>query len=148
MTTMTTLFDTRTEPMLQRLNDWMEQMSLPRPSRDLEHFIRVEESMTNGTLQIRAEIPGVDPTTDIDIEVAEGILTISAERTEQRSATEAEHHMSEFQYGSFRRSLRVPDEIDHDAITAEYRDGILTVTVPMPAEHTTARTRIPITTVD
>jgi HSP20 family molecular chaperone IbpA len=142
---MTTLFDTRTEPMLQRLNDLMEQMSLPRPSRDLEHFIRVEESMTDGTLQIRAEIPGVNPDTDIDIEVAEGVLTISAERTEQRSAAEADHHMSEFQYGSFKRSLRVPDDLNHHAITAEYRGGILTVTVPMPAEQVTERTRIPIT---
>jgi HSP20 family protein len=142
---MTTLFDTRAEPMLQRLNDWVEQMSLPRPSRDLEHFIRVEESMSDGTLQIRAEIPGVDPATDIEIDVADGILTISAERTEQRSTTEAEHHMSEFQYGSFRRSLRVPDDLDADSITAEYRKGILTVTVPMPPEISRARTRIPIT---
>lgn len=146
---MSTFLDLRTEPMLQRLNDWMEQtMPWPRLSRELEHYIRVEESMTDGTLQIRAELPGVDPDADIEINVAEGMLTITAERHEERESTDGDRRFSEFQYGSFRRSLRVPDDLDPATISAEYTKGILTVSVPMPAPRTAAVTKVPISSGD
>jgi HSP20 family protein len=145
---MTAFLDLRTEPMIQRLNDWFDQtMSWPKTRHD-HHFIRVEESMTDDALQIRAELPGVDPDADIEINVAEGVLTIAAERREQRSADENGRHFSEFDYGSFRRSLRVPDNLDPEAITAEYSKGILTVSVPMPTPDQREVKRVPITTGD
>ena len=141
---MSTLSPFRPDPLLQRLSDWFDE-PLGRWSRTrMEHFIRVEETMTDGSLVIRAELPGVDPESDIDIDVANGTLTISAEREE--SSTGGDGHFSEFRYGTFRRTLRVPSDLDPASISAEYHHGILTVTVPIPAPAAPEAVKIPIAT--
>jgi HSP20 family protein len=64
------------------------------------------------------------------ITVGDGVLTIRAERSEEK----VEKHRSEFRYGSFQRSIRLPAGAREDDISAAYRDGILTVTVPLSEE--------------
>lgn len=141
---MSTLSALRPDPFFQRLSDWFDE-PLGRWSRTrMEHFIRVEETMSDGALVIRAELPGIDPAKDIDIDVADGMLTISAEREE--STTGGDGHFSEFRYGTFRRTLRVPSDLDPATITAHYHQGILTVTVPMPAPSAPEAVKIPIAT--
>ena len=97
-------------------------------------LIRLEDEMKEGSYEIRAEIPGVDPAKDVDITVREGVLTIKAERTEKKES----NGRSEFSYGSFVRSVSLPAGADEDASTASYDKGILTVSVPVteakPAE--------------
>lgn len=141
---MATLTDWRPEPMIQRFNDWLEGFEpFGRMGRtQLDHFIRVEETMTDGTLQIRAELPGVDPAQDIDISVADGLLTITAERREETERDDGDQHFSEFRYGSFRRSLHVPRDLDPARVSATYDNGILTVEVPLPSA--TEAVKIPV----
>lgn len=91
------------------------------------HMIRVEERLEKGRYILRAELPGVDPTKDIDISVREGQLTIKAERAERTE----EGTRSEFHYGSFYRSVPLPTGAKEDAIEATYTDGILKVSVPV-----------------
>ena len=74
---------------------------------------------------MRAEIPGVDPAKDVDITVHDGRLTIKAERTEKSESG----GRSEFSYGSFERTVTLPQGADEDDITATYDKGILTVSV-------------------
>lgn len=91
------------------------------------HIIRVEDETKDGSYNVRAEIPGVDPAKDVDITVRDGVLTIKAERTEKNES----NGRSEFSYGSFVRSVTLPPGADEDAIKATYDKGILTVSVPV-----------------
>ncbi len=89
-------------------------------------LMRLEDEMTkDGRYEVRAEIPGVDPAKEVDITVHEGRLTIKAERTEKSESK----GRSEFSYGSFVRTVTLPQGADEDDIKATYDKGILTVSV-------------------
>ncbi|MEV5845266.1 Hsp20/alpha crystallin family protein [Streptomyces sp. NPDC051985] len=105
------------------------------------HGIRVEEHFKDGTYVLRAELPGIDPAKDVEITVADGVLTVRAERTEESR----EKHRTEFRYGTFARSVRLPVGAKGDEATAQYKDGVLTITVPVPEEKAATRT-IPVRT--
>ncbi|TNC24806.1 Hsp20/alpha crystallin family protein [Amycolatopsis alkalitolerans] len=92
-----------------------------------EHnIVRIEESAADGKYTVRAELPGFDPAKGIHITTEGGLLTITAER-EARTETKGR---SEFHYGSFRRTVSLPQGADASKITAKYADGILEVVVP------------------
>jgi HSP20 family protein len=93
--------------------------------------MRIEESEKDGKLVIRGEIPDVDPEKDIDIGVADGVLTIRAERRQREEREEEGRRRSEFHYGSFHRRIRLPAGVTEDDIEATYRDGILEIQVPV-----------------
>ncbi|MFF4603207.1 Hsp20/alpha crystallin family protein [Streptomyces sp. NPDC001339] len=100
------------------------------------HLIRIEESQESGTYTVRAELPGVDPDKDVEITLDRtGVLTIHAERSEEETTKER----SEFRYGSFTRSISLPEGVREDDISASYDKGILTVTAPLGERTTTAR---------
>lgn len=98
------------------------------------NIIRIEDEVKDDSYEVRAELPGIDPSKDVDVTVRDGVLTIKAERTEKKESS----GRSEFSYGSFVRSVSLPPGADEDAIKATYDKGILTVSVPVsesqPAE--------------
>ncbi|MFD8971373.1 Hsp20/alpha crystallin family protein [Streptomyces sp. NPDC059593] len=128
-------------------NDWFDREfpGLPgwRPAT-AAHSIPVEVSSGDGVYVLRAELPGMDPDDDIGITVDDNLITVSAEHSE---STEDKEH-SEFRYGSFRRTVRLPATIPADDVEASYADGILTVRVPMPDEKATAVRTIPVKRTD
>ena len=95
------------------------------------NVIRLEDEHKDGLYEVRAELPGVDPTDDIEVTGHDGRLTIKAERTQDG---ESNGH-SEFSYGSFVRTVALPAGADEDDINATYDRGILTVTVPLSEDH-------------
>jgi HSP20 family protein len=103
-----------------------------RPLFD-NRLLRLEDEVKDGVYEVRAELPGVDPTDDIEVSVRDGKLTIKAERTQ---TTESNGH-SEFSYGSFIRTVPLPAGADEDDINATYDRGILTVSVPLSEDHPT-----------
>jgi HSP20 family protein len=111
---------------MSALMPWLE---LDFPLRTAQ-MIRIEDLMTEQEYKIRAELPGVDPEKDVQVSVANGILTIHAERKEERQT----RHRSEFRYGMLQRSVRLPANADEETIAATYGKGILEVTVPL--KHT------------
>jgi HSP20 family protein len=109
------------------MSDWFEVFPFgPRTQTD-EQLIRVEEYEKDGNYTIRAELPGVDPDKDVEVVVDHGLLTVHAERTEE---TKDKKH-TEFRYGSFTRSVRLPAGVKEDEIAASYDKGVLTVTAPI-----------------
>ncbi len=115
------------------VGDWFET-DLPMFGT---HPIRVEDYRDEEKYVLRAELPGMDPEKDISITVANGMLTVEAERSEEARAK----GRSEFRYGSMRRTVTLPADVDADKITARYEKGILEVTVPLPkAPHPEAKT--------
>src|SRR5687768_4447289 len=83
------------------LVDWLEsEFPAFRPFAGLQ-MMRVEDFQDGDQYVMRAELPGIDPDKDVELEVQDGVLTIKAERREERK----EPHRSEFRYGSFSRSV-------------------------------------------
>lgn len=89
------------------------------------HPIKIEEFMKDNELTVRAELPGVDPDKDIEVTVGDGTLTIKGERREEHKGAER----SDFHYGSFIRSIALPNGTDEKSVHATYKDGILEVKV-------------------
>ncbi|MFI9025180.1 Hsp20/alpha crystallin family protein [Streptomyces sp. NPDC053560] len=104
------------------------------------HGIRIEEELTDDAYRLRAELPGLDPGKNVEIHIAQGVLSLRAERSEE---TEHGHH-SEFRYGSFARSVRLPAGAREDEAKAEYKNGILTVTVPLSGAKKPAGRTVPV----
>ena len=100
--------------------------------RDAWRLIRVEQYREDGTLVIRADLPGIDPDKDVELTVSRGMLHIEAERREEREREEKGYLRRELRYGSLSRSLPLPEGVTGDDVTATYEAGVLEVRVPEP----------------
>jgi HSP20 family protein len=98
----------------------------------VEDLIRVEEYREDGTLVIRADLPGIDPDKDVELTVSDGMLHIKAERREEEKREEKGYVRQEVRYGSLSRSLPLPEGVTEADITASYKDGVLEIRVPEP----------------
>jgi HSP20 family protein len=98
----------------------------------LDAFVEGEE------LHVRLELPGINPDTDVDIEVENGVLRVSGERRHE-TKTEGENGFirREMHYGSFERRIGLPEGVDAEAVRADYDAGILDIAIPIPAKPKT-----------
>lgn len=86
-----------------------------------------------GNLVLKAELPGVDPK-DVDVRVENNVLTLRGERKFESEVKREQYHRVERAYGSFSRSFTLPNAVDTEKIKAEYKDGVLRVTLPQREE--------------
>lgn len=84
---------------------------------------------TDREYQVSLELPGVDEN-DVDISLSGNILTIKGEKKAEEKKDGKNYHRVERSYGSFQRSLTLPDEVNADKITATFQQGVLHLTVP------------------
>nr|NLI49191.1 Hsp20/alpha crystallin family protein [Propionibacterium sp.] len=108
-------------------------------------WLRVEEFVDDKTLVVRAELPDIDPEKDVDISVVNGELRIKAERQAKSEHKEKDSYRSEFQYGSYLRTITLPPGATEADVTASYKDGVLEIRVPFAEPVAPAPTKIPIT---
>lgn len=87
----------------------------------------MEVHQSDDKLEITAELPGVKEE-DIDLTVEDGVLTLRGEKKYER--TDEERGYSERRYGTFERRLTLPSNIDEDKCSADFKDGVLTITMP------------------
>ena len=106
--------------------------------------MKVEEFKEDNTMVVRAELPGIDPDKDVELTVANGYLTLHAERHEEKKEEDKERYHSEFKYGSFTRMIPLPAGAMEDDVKATYADGILELRMPVDGAKTEAH-RVPIT---
>ena len=107
------------------------QMAFPR-WLEAGDLIRVEEYREDGTLVVRADLPGIDPDKDVELTVAGGMLHIQAERRQEEKREEKGYLRREVCYGSVSRSLPLPEGVAEADITATYQDGVLEIRIPEP----------------
>lgn len=84
---------------------------------------------------LRLDVPGMNKD-DISINVQNGTLTVSGERTSERTDDGEEYVRVERAFGSFHRTFRLPDSVDENSIEAAYEGGVLTINVPKTEEST------------
>ena len=94
---------------------------------------RLDVSETDGALEIKADLPGMEKK-DISVTLEDDLLTIKGERKEEKEEKGKQYHTIERSSGSFYRALRLPVEIDSEKIAAEFKNGVLTVTLPKAKE--------------
>lgn len=93
-------------------------------------FPALNVGTTQTSVELYAFIPGIDPNS-IDVQIEQGVLTIAGERVDElgSQAERATVQINERFAGRFRRVVSLPDDIDPESVNAQYRDGILHVTV-------------------
>ena len=91
--------------------------------------IPVEVRDKKDEYDVRAELPGVKKE-DLDIEINDNYLTISATKSEEKNEEEKTYKKSEFSYGEFSRTLYLPQDVDTDKIDAKLEHGVLKLVIP------------------
>lgn len=102
---------------------------------------RLDLSETKENLIVKIEVPAMDPK-DIEISLQENLLTIKGEKRQEREEKEERYHRVERAYGAFLRSVRLPVAVDASKVTATFKNGLLTVT--LPKTPTSKGTTIPV----
>ncbi|MCP3972726.1 MAG: Hsp20/alpha crystallin family protein [Rhodobacteraceae bacterium] len=110
----------------QRFSDWLAPAS--------------EASTDDKAYRIAMELPRVDEA-DVELSVDSGVVSVKGEKKSSREQQGETWYFCERQYGAFQRSFRVPADADEADISADLKDGVLTITVPRkPPAETAAKT--------
>jgi HSP20 family protein len=99
---------------------------------------------TDKEIVVEAELPGINEK-DISLALQDGVLTIRGEKKHEHDEEKENYRMMERRYGSFQRSLRLPDTVDEDKVEASFDNGVLKVSVPRRPEAIGKQRTIPIT---
>jgi HSP20 family protein len=110
-------------PLPRRMQDWLPDAT------DLALRPATEFAECDGEYRLTAELPGMSAE-DIDIKLTDGTISIRGEKTEARKEEKENYMVSERRYGRFQRTLSLPPGVDADAISADFSNGVLTVTLP------------------
>jgi HSP20 family protein len=110
---------------------------------DEEFWPTIDVYETDKEIKLTAELPGLDEK-DIDISVNNNILTISGKKESDKVDEQSSYYRRERSYGEFHRSIQLPGEVEIDKIDATYDKGILTLSIPKPAESVTATKKIKV----
>ena len=84
-------------------------------------------------ITLKAELPGIDKK-DVHLEINDGVITLRGERKIEKEDEKEHYHRVERSYGSFNRSFTLPTTVDSGKVKANYKDGILEVTLPRKEE--------------
>lgn len=90
---------------------------------------------------IKADLPGIDPK-DIEITVDNGVLTIKGERTLEEEEKQKDYYCLERAYGSFSRSIQLPNEVEADKVKASYKNGVLELRCPKSARSQARKIKV------
>jgi len=109
------------------------------PTESVAWMPRIDVKSKGDDIVIKAELPGIDPA-DVDIEVTDGVLTIKGERKVEEQREDEGWLIRESSYGSFERSMVLPEGVTAEEIKADYTDGILELHVPKALEAVKPKT--------
>ena len=114
--------------MDNRIGLWNKLFGSTLEEMDLTPAMNVKEK--DNAVEIELAVPGLKKD-DFDVTLENGILTISAEKEENREEDKKDYYRREFSYNSFTRSVRVPETVDEEQdFDAKYIDGVLKLTLP------------------
>lgn len=103
----------------------------------------IDLSEKNGNLVVEAELPGVDKK-DVKITYTDNMLTLQGETKQEKEEKREGYYRAERQYGSFYRAIPLPQPVDFSKAKAEFKNGVLTITLPKSARPEAQERTIPI----
>jgi HSP20 family protein len=124
---------TEIETLRQQLDKVFDQRATARDNSEATWMPAVELADAGDNFVLKAQLPGIDPK-DIDLQVTPEAISISGERRYENTDEKSGYVRSEFRYGKFHRVLPLPAHIQNDSVQADYKDGILTLTLPKVTE--------------
>ena len=113
------------------LGDW-EPGRIPRHSVPTGYVPQIASYVDGNSICIRADLPGVDPK-EVELTVKDNQLTLKGERKAEKEQQNGNRLAQEVQYGSFVRTFTLPEGVTAEELQARYHNGVLEVTVPLPA---------------
>jgi len=102
----------------------------------------IEVKFKEGKMFVTAELPGVRRE-DLKVHIEKGVLTLEGERHAEKEEKGEGYYHSERSYGTFFRTVALPENAKTDAVTAEMNNGLLEIAIPVPAEKT-KRLEVPV----
>ena len=127
--------------MNRLFDDAFSSFDTPALFGGMTNWPSIEVTETDKELRVSAELPGLEEK-DVEVLVADGALTIRGEKKSE--VNDQERHFSERFYGSFERRIPVDLEVEPDKVKANFRNGVLDVTIPKSAKAQQKSRRIPI----
>jgi HSP20 family protein len=124
---------TEIETIREQLDKVFDQRAATRDNSETAWMPALELVDAGDNFVLKAQLPGID-SKDIDVQVTREAISISGERRYENTEEKPGYVRSEFRYGKFHRTLPLPAHIQNDSVQAEYKDGILTLTLPKVAE--------------
>jgi HSP20 family protein len=97
----------------------------------------------DGKYIIQVEVPGADKD-DVSVSVEDGFVTITGKKEMVKEEKEANYYVKESSYGEFSRAFRVPSEVDEDNVSAEFKNGVLTVELPKKEKKVDTKKKIEV----
>jgi HSP20 family protein len=94
---------------------------------------RIDVHESTDAYEVLADMPGLDKK-DIEVSLENNVLTLKGERKSENSKEDKNYHYSERAHGAFCRSFSLPERVNEGAIKAEYKDGVLRLTLPKSEE--------------
>jgi HSP20 family protein len=138
------------ETIRQRMDDLFERMSerffgpgeQERSVWETEALApAIESHVEKDTLIVKADLPGIDPK-EVSISVTGNQLTIEGERKREEKKEEKDYFYREMAYGKFSRTITLPEGVDADKVKANYKNGVLEITMPAPKQITGKKIQI------
>jgi HSP20 family protein len=122
-----------------RWNPWQEMEAVRRqmdqlftelaPTREATWTPAIELSSNDAEFTLRAQLPGIDAN-DLDIQVGRHAVSLSGEHKVENKTEDNGYLRSEFRYGKFSRVIPLPAAVQNDQVKADFKDGVLTLTLP------------------
>lgn len=112
------MFEDFFTPMRTESNGWNPRMNIAETAKEY---------------QVSVELPGVEEK-DIDVSLHEGLLTVKGARQSEKESKDKNFHRIESFYGSFERSVQLPEHIETEKVAADFKNGVLQITVPKLAQ--------------
>ena len=125
------------ERLRDQINDLFEMDLYPRSTGLFDRSVspRMDVVETEDEFVIACDLPGLKPG-DVDLNITNNVLTIRGEKQDgQKDKDSRKHLRSETWYGSFQRTVTLPESVDADAVTAELKNGVLAVRAGKREEH-------------
>jgi HSP20 family protein len=103
----------------------------------------IESRVENGNLIVKADLPGIDPK-EVSISVLGNQLTIEGERKREEKKEEKGYFYQEVSYGKFSRTIPLPEGAEADKVKANYKNGVLEITIPAPKQLASKKVQIEV----
>jgi HSP20 family protein len=104
---------------------------------------RVDVSETDSEYEVKAELPGLEEK-DVEVLLDRNMLMLKGEKKTEREEKEKDYHLTERSFGSFRRTIPLPLEVEQDKVEATFKNGVLTIRLPKAEQARTQGKRVQI----